>query len=128
MDVKSFKKLTSRILRHSGFITHSNKITEEYELKSAAESEPILFCKMINIDEDGNLENYLCFRAIRKLTEDEEKLYNKMIKRFTRLGPSINISLEDETEPPFTDEQMETLESLIKEYDKGDENNEPTEI
>lgn len=120
MDVKSFRKLTSRILRHSGFITHSNKSSREYELRLATESEPILFCKMISIEEGGTLENYLCFRVSHKLSEDEQNLYNKMIKRFTRLGPSINISFEDETEPVFSDEQMNALESLINEYEKGD--------
>lgn len=128
MDVKSFRKLTSRILRHGGFITHSNKLSREYELRLATESEPILFCKMVNIEEEGTLENYLCFRSVRKLNEDEQNLYNKMIKRFTRLGSSINISFEDETEPIFSDEQMDTLESLINEYEKGDKNNEQTEI
>lgn len=121
MDAKSFRKLTSRILRHGGFNTRSNKITEEYELFLNSE-EPILYCRMINIQEGDILENYLCFRSDRPLNEEEEKLYNRMVKRFTKLGPSINISFEDESKPIFTDEQMDTLESLLDSYNTGDNN------
>lgn len=123
MDKTEFRKITSRILRHSGFITKMDKITKEYELfdKSSPSPTPILYCRPITISEAEVIENYLCFRVENKLNETHEKLYKRMINRFTRLAPSINISLEDETEPVFTDEQIEKLEQLITEHEtKGD--------
>lgn len=121
MDKVQFRKITSRILRHSGFQVKMNKENHEYELLDSS-TEPTLYCKPIILEEDGTIENYLCFRVINKLSEGQEKTYNRMVNRFTRLAPSINISFEDESEPVFTDEQIEKIEELLKE--QGVEQNE----
>lgn len=125
MNKTEFRKITSRILRHSGFITKMDRITNEYELFDESSPTPILYCRPIIINEAEVIENYLCFRVENKMNEKQENLYKRMINRFTRLAPSINISLEDESEPVFTDEQMEKLEQLITEREtKGDANGE----
>ena len=123
MEKTQFRKITSRILRHGGFQVKVNKETQEYEFLDSS-PQPILFCKPITIEEAEMVENYLCFRVFKKLTESQEKLYKRMINRFTRLAPSININFEDESEPVFTDEQLEKLETLIEEYETKGEPNE----
>lgn len=116
MNKTQFRKLTSRVLRHSGFQVRMNKATKEYELCDSSPA-PFLFCKPIIMTEAEVTENYLCFRVLNKMTANQEKLYQRMINRFTRLAPSINISLEDESEPIFTDEQFEKLDELLTEHE-----------
>lgn len=121
MEKSQFRKITSRIVRHSGFTVKMNKARGEYEFFDSGSPQPVLYCKPIIINEAEVVENYLCFRVYNKLTEAQEKLYNRMINRFTRLAPSINISFEDENEPVFNDEQIEEIDKLATEYDiKGD--------
>ena len=122
MEKTQFRKITSRILRHSGFTVKMNKETHEYELFDTSPM-PTLYCRPLQIEEAGVTEDYLCFRVLNKLNETHEKLYKRMINRFTRLAPSINISLEDESEPVFTDEQLEKLDELITEHE-GESTNE----
>lgn len=120
MDQKAFRNITSRILRHSGFTVKMNKENHEYELFYNSSPQPVLYCKPITLDgetPEAEIETYLCFRVLEALTDEQEKLYNRMIKRFTRLAPSINISFENETEPVFDEEQLEKLEQLFNEYE-----------
>ena len=124
MDKTQFRKITSRILRHSGFSVKMNKTTHEYELFDDGSPTPTLFCKPLTITEAEAKEDYLCFRVLTSLDEKQEKLYNRMINRFTRLAPSINISFEDESKPIFNEEQIEKLYDLLTEYDTEGE---PTE-
>ena len=126
MEKKDFRKLTSRILRHSGFKVKINKNSGEYEIFDTS-PQPILFCRPVIINEAEVIENYLCFRVENKLTETQEKLYSRMKNRFTRLAPSVNISFEDETEPLFSDEQLEKLDQLLTEYDTNEGENNDTQ-
>lgn len=120
MDEQFFKKLVSRVLRHSGFTTRKNKHTGQFELYDGG-PEPILYCQPVLEKEGESNEYYLCFTISTKLSENSQKLYDRMIKRFTRLGPSINISLENLLDPAFTDEQLEQLEELVNEKGADDE-------
>lgn len=120
MDDKFFKKLTSRVLRHSGFTTKINSETKEYELCDESGNDPILLCKPIIHKEEDVVEYYLCFSLTREFSTNSEKLYQRMINRFTRLGPSIMINLEKLFDPLFTDEELEKIEELVNE--KGDNN------
>lgn len=125
MEKVQFRKITSRILRHSGFKVKMNKATHEYELYDSSPT-PTLYCKPIIMEsetQEAEMENYLCFRVLEELNENHKKLYDRMINRFTRLAPSINISLENESEPIFNDEQLDKLGELLEEYEnKGDNN------
>lgn len=116
MEKTLFRKITSRILRHSGFQVKMNKNTHEYELFDSS-PDPVLYAKPIIIEEAGVIENYLCFRVYNNLNEHHQKLYDRMINRFTRLASSINISFENESEPIFNDEQLEKIGELLTEYD-----------
>ena len=123
MEKREFRKLTSRILRHSGFKVKMNRLTQEYEFFDNSSPDPVLYCRPILINEAEAIENYLCFRVEQELDDNNKKLYDRMINRFTRLGPSINISLENESEPVFTDEQLEKIGELLTEHEtKGDNN------
>lgn len=129
MEKSEFRKLTSRILRHGGFIAKVNKVSNEYELFEKQADKPTLYCLPVREPaEDGSVENYLCFRVDQPLTEEAEKLYSRLINRFTRLAPSIIITFENELDPVFTDEQLKIIDELVKEYDieinEGDETNE----
>lgn len=110
---KEFRKLTSRILRHSGFIAVVNKETKEYELKLNSESEPVLFCKHLIVEN----EKFICFRVNSELSEEASKLYQRIVNRFGRLDPSVQISFENELEPIFTDEQLQVIEEMVKEFE-----------
>lgn len=127
MDRKSLRKLISRLLRHSGFEVKMNKSTHEYEFFKDLE-QPILYCKQVIEEpetEGGDEEVYLCFHVLESLSVEHNKIYERMIARFNRLAPQININFENWSEPIFTDEQEEKLVELLNEYDnKGDENNE----
>lgn len=128
MEPKAFRKLTSRILRHSGFIVRMNKKSQEYEFFYNSSPTPIIYCRPItDLNEKAENEYFLCFRVLSELQENPKILYERMIKRFTRLAPSINISLENESEPVFTDEQVEKLDQLLDEYDNKGENTDEKE-
>lgn len=127
MNRTDFRKITSRILRHSGFITKMNKQTGEYELFDNSSPNPVLYCKPILMTSDtdeAEIENYLCFRVNTALSENNEKIYNRMINRFTRLAPSINISFENEEDPVFTDDEYEILSQIVEEHDTKGESHE----
>ena len=125
MEAKAFRKLTSRILRHSGFTVKINKETHEYEFLDKSSPSPVLYCRPItDLNEKAENEYFLCFRVLSDLNEDNKKLYNRMINRFTRLAPSININFENESEPLFTDEQIEKIGKLLDEYNQGENTDE----
>ncbi len=114
MDKSNFRKITSRILRHGGFITKMNKETKEYELFEAeGDTTPTLYCLPVIEEEDGKLENYLCFRTEQQLNDNTQKLYDRLVKRFTRLAPSIIITFENELEPIFSDKQIEIIDQML---------------
>ena len=114
MDKSNFRKITSRILRHGGFITKMNKETKEYELFEAeGDTTPTLYCLPVIEEEDGKLENYLCFRTEQQLNDNAQKLYDRLVKRFTRLAPSIIITFENELEPVFSDKQIEIIDQML---------------
>lgn len=125
MDRKEIRKLISRLLRHSGFEVKVNKETHEYEFFNNQE-QPILYCRQVIEEpeqEGGEKEVYLCFRVLENLSEENQKIYDRMLNRFKRRAPMININFENEAEPIFTDEQKEKLEQLIEEYNtEGDTN------
>ena len=124
MDDKFFRKLTSRVLRHSGFQVKINRETKQYEIYDESGANPILYCQPL-IDREGDtVEYYLCFSLDREFSTKSEKLYQRMINRFTRLAPSVMINLEKLFDPLFTDEQMEQIEKLVDEHDqeKGEHN------
>lgn len=120
---KETRKLISRLLRHSGFEVKMNKDSHEYEFFKDTE-QPILYCKTVieeSEDEGNNKEIYLCFHVLDNLSEEHQKIYDRMVARFTRCAPDININFENWAEPVFTDEQESKLEELLNEYDnKGD--------
>lgn len=114
MEKSNFRKITSRILRHGGFITKMNKETKEYELFEAeGDTTPTLYCLPVIEEEDGKLENYLCFRTEQQLNDNAQKLYDRLVKRFTRLAPSIIITFENELEPVFSDKQIEIIDQML---------------
>ena len=114
MEKSNFRKITSRILRHGGFITKMNKETKEYELFEAeGDTTPTLYCLPVIEEEDGKLENYLCFRTEQQLNDNTQKLYDRLVKRFTRLAPSIIITFENELEPIFSDKQIEIIDQML---------------
>lgn len=114
MEKSNFRKITSRILRHGGFITKMNKETKEYELFEAeGDTTPTLYCLPVIEEEDGKLENYLCFRTEQQLNDNTQKLYDRLVKRFTRLAPSIIITFENELEPVFSDKQIEIIDQML---------------
>jgi hypothetical protein len=120
MNEQFFRKLTSRVLRHSGFTAKINRDTKEYELSDESGSGPILLCKPAIDTTNGESEYYLCFYLTRAFSPEQEKLYKRIINRFTRLAPSVNINLENLFDPIFTDEEMEKIQELVNE--KGEDN------
>lgn len=129
MTNKEIRKLVSRIVRHSGFTVRKDKLTDEYNFSDDSSPEPVLFCKVINLEsEKAEMETYLCFRVLEPLTDNRQKLYNRMIKRFTKLAPSFNISFEDESKPIFTDEELERIDSLYDEIEIEGEQHDSKQI
>ena len=127
MDRKEIRKLTSRLLRHSGFVVKMNKSTNEYEFFNEGSDQPILYCRQVIEEpeqEGGDQEIYLCFRVLESLSEANQKLYDRMVGRFSRRASMININFENESEPVFTEEQEAKLEELYNEYNQGDNQNE----
>lgn len=119
MDEKYFKKLVSRVLRHSGLTTKINRSTRQYELYHDSSPEPVIYAQPIIEREDEQLTYYLCFTFPQKLDQNIQNFYNRIINRFTRLAPSLNITTENLDEPIFDDQQMEIIEQLVNE-NKGE--------
>lgn len=116
MDKIQFRKITARILRHSGFITKIDKATKQYIMYNSNTPESLLYCKPIIEETEDGTENYLCFTSEGALNTADEALYRKIIGRFSRLAPNVGISFENLNEPAFTEEQEEIVNNLSQEY------------